>query len=521
MSSAVGSGLAELKDYVFLSDPTANSVFIIERDGRIWLYDETLPPGQPHGQRRALLDNYTVAQLGGSMLEPVSWSWRDGWLPVLQIRDAAGKKAEILVNGDTLWLCLDDEVTAFPGQTGANAEMFEDQVRALREYWQAWFAQGLVLPPIDGFWDNAWRSSWVQAKMIYGGHHPRYGTGTYTEARSDGFPPTTLSMVPALLAYQHFQEAKDVYSYFLDRFVLPDGRIDYYGPAISEYGGLLSLAAEVSRTADGGCEWLLAQRRPLFQLMRYLIRCKDRCVSQVDPVFGLIMGSPEADTRSDKGAFFHNNMFAWRGLKDFAVVLRQVNLPTQALEAEYHAADLAAKLTKALASVRRPGLPIPSRIDCPEGFASFTESREAAYVNYRYYPEMLETGFLAEDDARGIVRAREELGGDLHGTTIFAYPGISRRLDDWPICSYARALLEMEDRERFMKTLNGHARHHHAADTFTAYEQVEIEGDPRLAAADWCVPCQLALPRLLAWSIQYQKRDGSVLKWDGPIPGRR
>lgn len=511
--------LTPVLDYAFLSDPTANTVYIVERDGLVWKYDETLPGGQPHGRRQSLLPKYTQLDWKQHLSGPTVWRWLDGWLPILVLEDANHQRLEALVKGDKLLVRLAETCRRYPGGEVITPDEFDCHIDSVRKFWTAWIAEGIVLPAIDRFWDNAWRSSWVQARMIYGGLHPRYGTGTYTEARSDGFPPTTLSMVAALLTYGHGGDAQATLGYFLNRFLLPDGRIDYYGPAISEYGGLLSLASRTMHETAGGREWFLDHLAPIEAMMRYLIRCKIPIVGNTDPRFGLIQGSPEADTRTDTGAFFHNNMHAWRGFVDIARGLRTVGLNSQALEAEYHADDLAAKIHLAIEAVRNENPFLPSRVDRSEQFSSFTESNESAYVNYRYYPEMLEAGFLEPGDAVQIVQAREKLGGDLDGTTVFSSPELGTRLDDWPICSYARALLELGEHERFLRTLKGHARHHQTPDTFTAYEQVYQNGNPRLAAADWCVPCQLALPRMLAWSFSYTTRNGKRVQLGGPATG--
>lgn len=500
-----------LEDYCFLSDQTANSVFVIERDGRVWRYDETLPGGSPIGRIPEMLAPYTLLSLTDALGPPPwQWSWRGGWEPTLRIESKTGAKAQLLAVGDDLWVELPDACLCLPEGGNVDRAAFAAEADGARARWENWFEAGLQLPSIDTWWDNAWRSSFVQARSIYGDCHPRYGVASYTEARSDGFPPTTLAMVSALLTFRHTAEARELLAYFLNRFILPDGRIDYYGPAISEYGGLLSLAMEAFRADAQGPSWFADIAEPVWRIQTYLARCRDRLISTVDPRFGLIMGSPEADTRSDVGAFFHNNMLAWRGLSDIAHVWRELQLTPRALEADYLTDDLSRRMQRAITASRHPERPLPTRIDKPETFTRFDESREAAYANYRYYPEMLESGFLAREDAMGIVEARERWGGQEFGMTVFAYPKSGQNFDDWPICSYARGLLELGENERFLTVLRGHAGHHHTQDTFTSYEAVSREGDPRRARSDWCVPSQLALPRMLAWSFTYTKRDGTT-----------
>jgi hypothetical protein len=156
-------------------------------------------------------------------------------------------------------------------------------------------------------------------------------------------------------------------------------------------------------------------------------------------------------------------------------------------------------------------------VDGTEDFRSFAESRPATYVNYRYYPELLETAILPREDANAIIRAREDREGEQFGMTLFGRGDEEEtHYDNWPLASYARGLLELGERRRFHNALVGHALHHQTHDTFTAYEQVTQTGDPRRCYADWCVPCQLVLPRMLAWSFRYRAWDGSSIEGNGP-----
>lgn len=73
-------------------------------------------------------------------------------------------------------------------------------------------------------------------------------------------------------------------------------------------------------------------------------------------------------------------------------------------------------------------------------------------------------------------------------------------------------------REEFFQVLSGHFRYYQTQDTYTACEMVHCEGNPSRAFSDWCVPCQLVIPRLLGWSYSYHRYDGTMLHWGGPSP---
>ena len=69
-----------------------------------------------------------------------------------------------------------------------------------------------------------------------------------------------------------------------------------------------------------------------------------------------------------------------------------------------------------------------------------------------------------------------------------------------------------------MALLRSHLLNYISPDLFYAYETVTVSGSPRRAWSDWCVPAQLALPRMLLWSFAYTTREGAELRWGGPAP---
>ncbi len=90
------------------------------------------------------------------------------------------------------------------------------------------------------------------------------------------------------------------------------------------------------------------------------------------------------------------------------------------------------------------------------------------------------------------------------------FTGIDGRtaVDNWPIASYTRGLLEYGERERFNRLMEAQLENYLSPDVFTAYEQETTNGEPHTARAPFCVPVQLAFPRMLAWSFHYARWDG-------------
>ncbi|MDD2707778.1 MAG: hypothetical protein PHV34_07180 [Verrucomicrobiae bacterium] len=499
--------LSRLEDYVFLSALDRDEFFLVQRDGHVWKQngDEA---GTPVGRdfSRAFYNWKTF--IG----DKSKWSWVKGWMPVLQIENDSGKRIQMLVKGDSLWIRDDLSVVSHPEGGRISNEHFEDEMCLLEKYWTDWFKSGWYPPRLNSRMDDAWRSSWIQARSAYSGKHPHYGVGYYGKCQHDGFPPTTCAMVSTLLEYGHVHLAQDIFSYYLDRFLMPDGHVDYYGVSLAELGMVLILGAGML-DYSGGEDWLRENLRPLAALFRQLTRCRNPVMSRQEQ--GLMFGVPEADQRHDAGVFFHNNAFVWRAFQAWAAAMSRLGHLEVAVEAGRHARELKTAMDMALHSAKRNNGMVPSRIDKEEKFKNFAESREAAYVNYRYYPELLEANILSADDAAKIIVARETLEGEVHGMTCFGYPGDECRFDNWTLASYARGLLELGDRTRFINVFANHGFHHQTQDTFTTYEQVSKDGCPRRAFADWCVPCQLVLPRLLAWSFKYVTWDGRTISWDG------
>lgn len=507
--------LSRLEDYVFLSSMDSFRAFIVERDGRVWLHDEGKVKDHLCGRRGKGegIESLVVLDFSRVLKGRVAWSWLNGWMPVLVLKDAEGGVMRLLACGDELWTEFKGAVQIYPGGRPAPFSEFEEKERGIVSFWERWLSEGIALPSVHPRLDDAWKSAFAQCKTAFAGNHPRYGVGSYGEFRSDGFPPNVLSMVSALNAYGHYAEAKEVFSYYLDRFVMDDGAIDYYGTALSEYGGILALAAEMVSTPDGA-GWFKGNSTKLLKMLRHLVRKANPYVSAAG-LHSLLVGAPEADTRKDEDAYLHNNMMVWRGLTQFAGALGLTGFKESSLEAKYVAGVLGDRIKAAVDDLRRKYDFIPHRFSAAETH-SFKQSLDAAYANYRYLPEMLESCFLDKADALRIIEARETRGGEFHGMSVLGWPDYGVCLDNWPVASYARGLLELGERERFMRVLFGHLLHHQTPDTFTAYESVAMSGSPRLGASDWCVPAQLVVPRLLAWSFRYAKWDGQAVEWRGP-----
>jgi hypothetical protein len=336
--------------------------------------------------------------------------------------------------------------------------------------------------------DRAVKTGLVFIDLTFQGCHPKYGGGGYAHSRHDGFPPTIVAAVDALSAWGLNRRAKQLFAYWVSNFIRSDGTIDYYGPSISEYGQLLHTAALLAERA-GTEGWWGACLEALAAVSLYL----ENLHAGAEKEGGLIAGSPEADEREKRGRYFHNNLWASRGLADWARLCRRTDFGStayrkrMALLAESIHRDCLEAIRDTWPESRRDWW-LPPQTEQLQRPGHLTATREASYTNYRYWPEMLSSGGLPKEMAERIVEARLHAGGQFCGMTRFA-----DWLDDWPLADYLFGLWALGRREDFLLSLYGHIGYHHAETHLTAYEQVTLPpGKPK---APYCLPCQLVAAR--------------------------
>jgi len=378
---------------------------------------------------------------------------------------------------------LDTLLALFPRTTGEAAfepAMIAENIQKLR-----------TEPLINTghpFLDLSIKTGLAHIDATFQGNHPKYGVGNYGALEHDGFPPTIISAVDALSAWGLNDRASQLFSYWLSHFVSENGIFRYYGPSISEYGQLLHTAALLAERV-GTTGWWHDGFQALDQISEYLLQLRDAAVKED----GLISGVPEADTRKDTGKYFHNNAWVVKGLQRWADLCeRQKAAPaTSIITIRKTSNELAQDTLRAIRN-KWPDDPadwwLPPRIESLERPTCLTETQEASYTNYRYWPELLSSGLLPPAMANRIVDARLSAGGQFCGMTRF-----SDHLDDWPLADYLYSLWSLGRRNDFLLSLYGHVAYHQAEGHLTAYEQVSFP--PGKKVADYCLPCQLVAAR--------------------------
>ncbi len=514
--------------YTFIGTPESERKYIVSPNGAIgrrpdqWNnekqmetidFDPAAVVGkiEPDQAKRGLLGGWLPAVNYGFYDSGIKRGWElcafavedNGTKGLVRVRESDGK---------TRYFQLDPLETVDP-------ETFHAGLLACQKQWTDRLGQGMKLDVPDARIMDVAQGCIARALSGCVGLHPKYGAGIYWEKQHDTFPPATLSLCACFLDWGLLDEARARLGYYFSHFIEEDGSIDYYGPAVAEYGQFLWLAAKcVRHTAD--MAWFDAHRSAMDRLCGWVLRERNanKARQQPDaPAYGLIWGSPEADTREDKDFYFSGDAWCWRGLvavsELYAEIGKQRGDKTLAeragalgAEAEAYHADIMAAAQRSI--VRTGALPyFPPIVGHERPFDSMTQDRLASYTNYRYWLEALSAHCFGEEIDRMMIDYRVARGGELLGMTRFI-----DRLDNWPFYHYAEAILGYDRVREYLLGYFAHIAHHQTRGTFTAYEQAPIRGDRfRGYVADYCVPAELIAPMMTRWLLAQEEFDADAL----------
>ncbi len=397
-----------------------------------------------------------------------------------------------------------------------SAAEFFSELLELKLHWDTIFAEGMgVQLPEQRITDAAYASI-ARAFITYNGSAPHYGVGFYGKKEHDAFPPTTLSMVNTCLEFGLLSRARLYLDYYLDHVLKDDGTFNYYGSAISEYGQLFETISRYVRLS-GESKWLQARLPKIESMIQWLLDLRRESQTEFGKenlYYGLISGSPEADTRAEVNYYFSGNFWAWRGWLEIARLfteseeeaLRRRGVELLA-ECQAYQTDIEASIEKSVLRDIDPSF-VPPVPDFDKPFDTMTQNRFASYTNYRYWIEMLSAGFLRPEWRDAIIDYRTKHGGELLGTTRF-----NGHLDDWTYAGYAYALLQDDRVRHYLLGFYGDLAVHRMRGTFTAYEQTAILSSKheRSYIAGYCVPAQLVTPLMTKWMLVFEERDADIL----------
>lgn len=542
--ATVAALLPPLRDVAFLGDEASPERLEVTPDGAISGRDDLPAPegkllaaGLLAGWLPALVHQYETTSGPAELLQFATLNATGGLHLWRRLKRGTGC-------GSTFAYTRDTEAVA--------AEDFYARLLALWERWNRFRQDGLRLELPEPDLQSAAQGMLTLGVLTFRDLLPRYGVGCYGGVEHNSFPPSLTFLVQSLLAWGHLDRARDLLAHYLSRYVKPDGTLDYYGPAVAEYGQLLALIADYVRIATE-TQWLADRAtllRPLWQRLLALRAESLRRYPVGDPHHGLIPGLPEADYHHlDKEwdtFYYSGDVWACRGLREIGLALQQLSDPglhaeghALVAEAEAYRQDILASVTSAVASAvggdgfnplpekggqLKPSPPAPTGVYVPPGpdqttpIERLTADTHASYCNYRYLLEMLSAGVLPGEWVAAVAAWRRAHGGELLAGTRFG-----DQLDNWPALHYARGLLETDDVDHYLLLLYSHWAHHCAQGTLSSYEQVRIEPDEtgtRRMVAGQVVPCQVMVPTMLRWGLVYEERDADVLWFCRAIPRR-
>lgn len=530
---AVAGLLPPLSGYTFLGTPSSREKIIVLPDGRLkrfpsrggrkdlegvifdpWEVWSALEANFPPRDevhliaKQGLIGGYLPAVDFGFWDLVRRWGWEQMTFAVGEeelhvhvcLRSSDGKRF--------YWLLPSPQ----PSEDGTD---FYRALLTLWRRWEAFFGAGMDVDLPEPRVMDAGRAGIARALITGVGVHPKYGVGGYWDSRHDTFPPTTWYLGTCLLEWGFAEETKARLGYYLSRFVGQDGTFNYYGPAVSEYGQMLALAARCVRLTKD-VSWLREHLPPLERIVNHLFAeraASRRRLTPDAPQYGLLWGAAEADNRDQPNFYFSGDVWCWRGLVELGRLLIEVGRQNHdddwrrfgercLAEAEDYRQDILRALHRAWREdVEPPFLSPVAGWDQP--FDRMTQDRFASYTNYRYWLEMLSAGLLPPEMRDAIIAYRLSHGGELLGMTRFM-----GHLDDWPYAHYAWGMLSADRVEHYLLGFYAHLAHHQTPGTFTAYEQVGIRGNAeRHNVADYCVPSQLVVPLLLRWMLVWEGWD--------------
>lgn len=531
---AVAPLLPPLQTYTFLGTTTSRQKVIVWPDGRLGFgvrnrqLEKVLFDPAAILRRSTSATTATKQGLIGRYLPVIDYGFPDagmqpGWEEIafatgtdeittyVCVHSAEGKR--------TYWRLPGSD----PLQSGT---AFYRALLKVQQDWEQFFTKGIRLEVPDPRVSDSSKAAIVRALISEIGYHPKYGVGVYWNNEHDTFPPTTILLNSCLLDWGFAEEVKARLGYYLSHFVKQDGTFDYYGPAISEYGQMLTLAARYVRvTRDAG--WMQENLPALQRIAGSLLEQVDASRKRYppdSPDYGLLWGAAEADTREDQKFYFSSDVWCWRGLVELGQLLSDEGQQRRdaALgqlgrsllgEATTFRGDVLVALRRAVRENTTPPF-VPPIAGTEKPFSRMTGNTFSSYTNYRYWPEMLSPGMLPPDMRDAIINYRTTHGGEVAGTTRF-----EEGLDDWPYANYAWALLEADQVKHYVLGFYGHLAYHQTPGTFTAYESVAIKGDnKRDYSTDYCVPAELVGPQLLRWMIASEPWDNQELWLARAVP---
>lgn len=414
------------------------------------------------------------------------------------------------------------------------AELFWDAYFTTISYWDNYEKEMCSIKIPDEYLSLCVKGCSAKVITTFSGEHAHYGHRWYGWDIHNNFPPTYLTAIETFFTLGMMNKARKyaehVMEYCIDlfgRFSYKQGDKGEYAASGAEYGQWLWLIIRL--------EGVLPPRNWIAPYLCKMIKIGEFLLSNRNPVpeangKGLINMCAEADLNNRVYAYSHNNLWAIHGLKALGELLNKYHRPEASVFLE-EAEDLEIELRAAFDEFSvesKYGRIVPFQFGytatpltlskCkdtfypvkPEDLLNYYNSAsgirdaikgeqdlsENSYANYRYYPEMLSTMLLKQDEADAILKMRESIGGECLGTSrLFSC------VDDWPMANYARFLLSTDRIDKYLLLMYSHMAHHGIPGMMVYFEQISLDG--AVLAPD-CVPTILLIPIMFGWMFCFE-----------------
>lgn len=235
----------------------------------------------------------------------------------------------------------DDKGRAFLERyKNGDAAAFFTTLLGVWNHWHTFFETSMPVEiPDENLLDSA-RAGIMLARCSYRGLRPTYqvGEGAYTmipERSHALFPVAAYEFVWAQQMWGLTSSSDAYFQFYLDHYILPDGNFLYNTQDQAEAPlnvGLFLRNAARGYSYTGNLAALTASMPTLLRMLAYVeqrYRYTQQQHAEGDPHHGLIWGSPEADLgdpHNDYPAahpyYYQNAANVWRGVADYAAVLR-------------------------------------------------------------------------------------------------------------------------------------------------------------------------------------------------------
>ena len=362
--------------------------------------------------------------------------------------------------------------------TNTDANRFFSTLLGIWNKWSTYFESTMPVDIPDEHLRDAARAGIMLSRCSYRGFEPTYqiGEGAYTKIpeRSHAlFPVAQYEFIWALQLWNMTPASDDYFQFYLDKYVLPDGNLQYNVQDQAE--APLNVGFFLRNSARGYFyrrDLAVFQKRlPILRRMTDYVLLRYEYSKQkfapTDPHYGLMWGSPEADLGDPQNEFpdshpyyYQNAVGVWRGLHDHVLALAAASSqdPTLAAEAAHYKAiatemrdNIQRSLQKTLAA-RKPAMSSAGITPFSPEDTTRNPTELLSYENHRFMQDWFLADWGDPTLDLGHLKHRTVAGMELVGLHI---DGVEQRTSNFMEHGTLAVKIRQDDYRSFLLTLYG------------------------------------------------------------------